>query len=85
MTTKLKNKIIGFKEFRQNANRYIGRVNRCEYLTIVRRSEPIFRMFPPDEDDNNLWETVIDFTKINKNGVPAEKVLKALKKLNAED
>lgn len=27
------------------------------------------------------WKTIVDFTKINKNGVSAEEVLKALKKI----
>lgn len=32
--------------------------------------------------DSN-WETIADFTKINKNGVSAKAVLKELRKLNA--
>lgn len=31
---------------------------------------------------NNLQKIIIDFTKINKRGVPAKKILTILKKMN---
>ncbi len=34
--------------------------------------------------DEGEWETIVDFTKIKPNGVPATEVLKALKELNAK-
>ena len=41
------------------------------------------RQASPTDKDESMWETVIDFTKIRKGGIPAEEVLKALRKLNA--
>lgn len=35
--------------------------------------------------DVGEWETVVDFREINPNGVPAEEVLKSLKKLSKLD
>lgn len=85
MITKVKNKIIGLKDLRLNTSKYINRLDRGETFTVVRRSRPIFNMIPYDEDNDNLWETVVDFTKINRKGVRAELVLKSLKKLNEQD
>jgi hypothetical protein len=50
---------------------------------VLRRNVPIFRLSPIDEEELG-WETVIDFTEINPRGVPAEDVLKALRKLNGK-
>ena len=41
-------------------------------------------MVPFDEDNDNLWETVVDFTEINKKGISIGEVLKSLKKLNEQ-
>ncbi len=73
--------IIGFKEFRENAEKYIRQVEKGRSFTIVRRSKPVLRITSPDEDEN-LWETIIDFTKIKKGGVPAKDVLAVLKRLS---
>jgi len=83
--TKKRNQIIGLKDLRLNTSRYINRLGRGETFTVVRRSKPVFNMIPFDEDNDSLWETVVDFTKINKKGVSAELVLKSLKKLNEQD
>jgi antitoxin (DNA-binding transcriptional repressor) of toxin-antitoxin stability system len=85
MITKPRNKIIGLKDLRLNTERYINRLGRGETFTVVRRSRPVFNMIPFDEDNDSLWETVVDFTKINKNGVSASEVLKSLKRLNEQD
>ena len=82
-TTKSKQKnIVGLKDLRENMEKYIKRVRKGESLTVFRRSEPVFRITPVDSDDETGWETVIDFTEINPNGVPAEDVLKALRKMH---
>ena len=73
---------VGLKELRENMETYIKRVHKGESLTIYRRSEPVFRITPVDADDEEGWETVIDFTEINPNGVPAKDVLKALRKMH---
>jgi len=62
--------------------KYASRVEKGESFIVVKKSKPIFKISSVDEDEG-LWETVVDFTKINKNGVDAKKVLRALQKLNA--
>ncbi|KKQ78232.1 MAG: hypothetical protein A3A96_00910 [Candidatus Zambryskibacteria bacterium RIFCSPLOWO2_01_FULL_39_39] len=84
MITKKKNQIIGLKELRLNIQKYINRLNKGESFTVVKRSKPVFKVIPFDEDDDSLWETVVDFTKINKRGVSIANVLKSLKKLNEQ-
>ena len=74
----VKKNIVGLKELRENIGKYISRVDKGESFTIIRRSKPVFKITPLD-----VWETVADFTEINKEGVPAKDVLKVLKKLNA--
>ena len=80
MTPKLKS-IIGLKELRENTETYIKRVGRGESITVMRRSSPLFRLTPIDTEELG-WETVIDFTTINKRGVPVEEALAALRKLD---
>lgn len=60
---------------------YITRVGKGESITVLRRNEPIFRLSPIDEEELG-WESIVDFTKINPQGVPVEDVLKALRKIN---
>lgn len=69
-------KVIGLKDLRENVDSYISQVKRGKSFIVVRRSKPVFKIAPPDEEE--LWETVIDFTKIRKGGVPAKEVLKYL-------
>lgn len=85
MITRTKNSIIGLKELRLNTEKYISRLNRGESFTVVKRSKPVFKVVPVDEDDDNLWKTIVDFTKINKNGVSIDDVLRSLRKLNEQD
>lgn len=80
----IKTNIIGFKELRENAGKYISAVEKGRVFTVVRRSKPIFKMMPVDElGDEGVWETVVDFTKFKKGGVRAEEVLASLKRLEA--
>ncbi len=85
MITKSRNKIIGLKDLRLNTGKYINRLNKGETFTVIRRSRPVFNMVPFDEDNDNLWETVVDFTKINKKGISIDEALKSLKRLNEQD
>ncbi len=78
----MKTHILGLKELRENMQKYASRVEKGEFFIIVKKSKPLFKISSLDEDEG-LWETIVDFTKINKNGVPAGKVLKALRQLNA--
>ena len=78
--------IIGLKELRENTERYISHVKKGRSFLVVRRSKPIFRVSPVDEwGDEGVWETVVDFTKINKKGVHVDDVLASLKRLHAQD
>ena len=80
MATKIN--AVGLKEFRENTEKYISALQKGKSFTVLRRSRPVFNIVPADTwGDEGVWETVVDFTKIRKNGVPAQNVLKALKKL----
>ena len=76
--------IIGFKDLRENADKYINAIARGRSFTVVRRSKPIFNITPVDEwGDEGVWKTVVDFTEIKKDGVDAREVLASLERLKA--
>lgn len=68
-------KIIGLKELRENVEKYAKDVQKGSTLLVVKRSKPLFRITPPQEE---LWEEVIDFTKIRKGGVDIQDILARL-------
>lgn len=70
-------KIVGLKDLRENMDKYVRDVGKGIDYVVVRRSKPLFRMVSPMQEDN--WETVIDFTKIRKGGIPAKELLSMLK------
>jgi len=74
-------KTIGLKELRENTENWINQVRKGKSFLVFRKSQPIFRIVPPETEEQ--WETVADFTKINKNGISAHEILKELRKLNA--
>lgn len=77
-------KVIGLKDLRENTEQYISHVKKGRSFLVVRRSKPIFRVSPVDEwGDEGVWETVVDFTKVNKRGVPIYDVIASLKRLHA--
>lgn len=77
-----KSSIVGLKELRENMEVYIKRVNKGESVTVFRKNVPLFRLAPIDEDHDGQWETIIDFTEVDKRGVPVEEVLASLKKMH---
>lgn len=83
MNTKtIKSNIIGFKELRENAGKYISAVEKGSTFTVVRKSKPIFKMVPVDEfGDEGEWEMVADFRDKNGRGIKAQDLLKLLKKI----
>jgi prevent-host-death family protein len=86
MATKIRTRtnIIGLKDLRLHADKYINAIARGKSFTVVRRSKPIFNIIPVDEwGDEGKWETVVDFTKFKKGGVKAEELLASLKRLEA--
>ncbi|MDP1718877.1 MAG: type II toxin-antitoxin system prevent-host-death family antitoxin [bacterium] len=71
-------KIIGLRELRENTESYIKAVEKKgDSFIVVRRSKPIFKIAPLNEEDEK-WETIIDFTKIKKGGVDVKDVLSRL-------
>ena len=73
----MENIIVGLKELRENMEKYASLVKKGKSFIVVKRSKPLFKISSIDEDDG-LWETVIDFTKLRKGGIPAEELLNRL-------
>ncbi len=73
----MKINIIGLKELRENMAKYISQVQKGETFTVVRKSKPLFKISSV-EDEADLWETAIDFTKVKKSSVSAKELLKYL-------
>ena len=71
------NNFVGFKKLREHADTYITAVRKGQSFIVVRRSKPIFKISPPD-DTAELWEEVIDFTKIKKGGIALRNLLSRL-------
>ena len=67
-------KIVGLKELRHNVEKYAKEAVKGHSLIIVKRSKPLFRMGPLEEE----WEEVVDFTKIRKGGVNMKELLSRL-------
>ncbi len=74
--------IIGLKELRENMENWISEVGKGKSFVVLRKSKPVFKIVPAETEEH--WETVIDFTKIRRSGVPAEEVLKALRQFDAQ-
>jgi len=70
------NKIVGLKELRSNIGVYISEVEKGKSFVIVRKSKPVFKLTPID--DEGMWETVADFTKIKRGGVDFKDILARL-------
>jgi prevent-host-death family protein len=71
--------IVGLKELRENTATYVSQVKKGKSFIVVRKSKPLFKISPiDDEDDKGLWEAVVDFTKIKKGGVPILDLLSRL-------
>lgn len=66
--------IIGLKELRENINTYISQVEKGKSFVVVKKSKPVFRLSPLDNEEG-AWENVIDFTKIKKGGVSITDIL----------
>lgn len=76
-------KDLSIKELRQQLSDIADRAERGESFRVIRRSRPSFIIMSVDaEIPEEGWETVVDFTDGGRtNGVPIEKVLKEMKKL----
>jgi prevent-host-death family protein len=72
-----KKTIVGLKELRENIEAYIARVEKGDSFIVIKKSKPVFKISPLD-DDAELWESVIDFTRIKKGGVAIADLLSRL-------
>lgn len=77
-------KDISIKELRQHLSKVADSVERGESFRVIRRSKPSFIIMNVNaEAPEEGWETVVDFTDGGRrSGVPIEKVLKTLRKMN---
>ena len=73
----MKTHILGLKELRENMQKYASLVEKGESFVVVKKSKPLFKISSLDEDEE-LWETVIDFTNVRKGGIPAKELLAKL-------
>jgi len=71
----IKEQIVGLKEFRLNADKYIKALEKGKSFLVMKRSRPAFRLEPVDE----VWETIGDFSSMRGGGVDARKLMKILK------
>lgn len=79
---KTSEKIVGVKDLRENLEKYISGVGKGKSYLVMRRSKPVFRVVPVDEwGDEGIWETVADFSKDKRGGVPASEFLAELRKV----
>jgi prevent-host-death family protein len=69
--------IVGLKELRENIEDYIKAVKKGRSFIVVRKSRPVFKNSSLEEGDD-LWESMVDFTKIKKGGVPIGDILSRL-------
>lgn len=74
---KNKKSIIGLRELREDTNKVLEEVKKGGSFTVVRRSNPVFKIIPL-EDGDEVWEEVADFTKIKKGGVDIGDILERL-------
>jgi len=71
------NTIVGLKELRENIETYITAVEKGHSFIVVKKSKPVFKISSVEETDN-LWEPLIDFTKIKKGGIALDQLLARL-------
>lgn len=71
-------KTVGLKEFRENLSVYEQRIKKGDSFIIMKRSTPLFVVSPVDQGG---WETVIDFTEFDPEGISADVLLKKLRSL----
>jgi len=71
-----KQTIIGLRQLRENTDEMLKEVEKGKSFTVFRRSEPLFRIIPLNDDER--WEEVVDFTKIKKGGVDIDDILSRL-------
>ncbi len=75
------NNLVSLKDFRTKLTDYTRLVlEKGNSFVVLKKSKPVFKVVPIEEDS---WETVVDFTKINNKGVSFDNVKKAAAELLA--
>jgi len=69
--------IVGLKKLRENFADYAEEVKKGRSFLVMKKSRPLFRITPADEGEE-IWEEIIDFTKIKRGGVEIEDILTRL-------
>jgi prevent-host-death family protein len=69
--------IIGLKELRENIGIYIDAIQKGRSFIVVKKSKPVFKISSLAEAEE-VWEPVIDFTKIKKGGIGINQLLSRL-------
>ena len=73
--------IIGLKELREHTDKYINKVKLGREFTVVKKSQPVFKIAPVDAwGDEGIWKTILNFKELDENGVRAENILTSLRK-----
>lgn len=70
----MKDNIVGVRELRENLQIYVDQIKRGKSFIVLRKSKPLFKISPYDEEDG-FWEEVIDFTKVQKGGVKIRELI----------
>jgi len=65
--------IIGLKALRQKMSQYAEKIQKGQSFIVVKRSKPLFKIIPIEQDE--IWEPVVDFTKIKRGGVNIDDIL----------
>lgn len=67
--------IITLKNLRERMQEYAEKVQKGDSFIVFKRSKPLFKITPIKDE---LWEEVIDFTKIKKGGIDIKELLRRL-------
>ena len=81
-----KNTVVGIKELRLNLDKYVKEVGRGSSFTVVRRSKPLFRIAPVEEDNETGWVTLFDAGRDNRGkGIAGTEVLRILRRIKRDE
>ncbi len=76
-----KPKNIGLRDLRLNTDEVINAVKKGQSYFVHRKSEAVFKIVPVDEE---VWNTVINFTEIDESGVEINDVLSSMESLKKD-
>jgi antitoxin (DNA-binding transcriptional repressor) of toxin-antitoxin stability system len=67
---------VSLKQLREEFPKYIEAIEKGQSFTVIKRSKPIFQINPVADDGE--WQTIVDFTSIDADGVSADDILAEL-------